>query len=488
MPRKMPSDSPDPSEAPAGASLRPQAVLISTYDLGHQPFGLGSAAAWLDDAGWSVTLLDLAVQRLDEACVADADLVGFYLPMHTATRLMLPVIRRLRRLKPGAHFCAFGLYAPLNAALLETAGADSVIGGEFETPLALLAERLAGGDRDVSARVHSLAKQRFKLADRRSLPGIDAYAYLQMPDDSRKLVAFTEATRGCKHLCRHCPIVPVYQGRFFVVQKDVVLADIRQQVAAGATHVSFGDPDFFNGVGHAKSIVEMLHREFPALTYDVTIKVEHLVKHQDKLALLRDTGCLFVTSAVESVDDRVLVYLEKGHSRADFIGVTEACRRAGLTLTPTFVAFTPWTTRSAYRDLLQIIEDLDLVENVSPVQLAIRLLIPAGSRLLELPEIAALVGPYDEEALCYSWRHPDPDVDALQDEINELVQQAAAAGLGRAATFAQIRARAEGGRGIDLPSGCCAPASPLVATAKLPHMSEPWYCCAEPTARQRNAF
>jgi hypothetical protein len=41
-------------------------------------------------------------------------------------------------------------------------------------------------------------------------------------------------------------VVPVYNGVFRIVQRDVVLADIRQQVAMGAEHITFGDPDFFN--------------------------------------------------------------------------------------------------------------------------------------------------------------------------------------------------------------------------------------------------
>jgi len=143
-----------------------------------------------------------------------------------------------------------------------------------------------------------------------------------MPGGVRRTVGYTEASRGCKHLCRHCPVVPVYQGHFRVVQRDVVLEDIRRQVAAGAQHVTFGDPDFFNGFGHAAELVRTFGREFPGVSYDVTIKVEHLLRHADFLPVLRDTGCAFVVSAVESVDDYVLQHIfDKGHTRADFLRV-----------------------------------------------------------------------------------------------------------------------------------------------------------------------
>jgi hypothetical protein len=236
--------------------------------------------------------------------------------------------------------------------------------------------------------VISLARQKFLVPDRAGMPEPSKYASVVMPGGEHRVAGSTEATRGCKHLCRHCPIVPVYNGAFRVVRARVVLEDIRQQVAAGARHITFGDPDFFNGPSHAISIVEAMHREFPELTYDVTIKIEHLRKQDALLPALRDTGCLFVTSAVESVDDAVLEKFDKGHTRADFLAVAARFRELGMTLLPTFVPFTPWTTLEGYSDLLGVLAQESLTENVAPIQLAIRLLIPAGSRLLELPEVA----------------------------------------------------------------------------------------------------
>ena len=233
------------------------------------------------------------------------------------------------------------------------------------------------------------------------------YARVVMPGGERRIAGSTEATRGCKHLCRHCPIVPVYNGAFRVVEREIVLDDIRQQVAAGARHITFGDPDFFNGPAHSLSIVEAMHSEFPDLSYDVTIKIEHLRKHDALLPTLRDTGCLFVISAVESVDDRVLEKFDKGHTRADFLAVAARFRELGMTLLPTFVPFTPWTTLEGYIDLLSVIAREDLRENVAPIQLAIRLLIPAGSRLLDLPEVRGMVGPFDSAALVFPWKHED---------------------------------------------------------------------------------
>src|SRR6266700_1161390 len=269
---------------PHASSPAPRVVLISTYDLGHQPFGLASPAAWLRAEGAEVTCLDLAVAQFSEPAVRDADMVALFAPMHTATRMVTAILPRIRQLNPAAHICVYGLYAPMNEDHLLECGADSIIGGEFEQPLRQLLRDLRPGlrpARTAGPPAISLARQQFAVPDRSGLPALAEYASLQLPDGQRKVGGYTEATRGCKHLCRHCPVVPVYGGRFRVVQADTVAADITQQVAAGATHITFGDPDFFNGPRHAIAIVTALHRQHPSLTYDVTIKIEHLLEHAE---------------------------------------------------------------------------------------------------------------------------------------------------------------------------------------------------------------
>ncbi len=323
-------------------------------------------------------------------------------------------------------------------------------------------------------RTGTIPRLLFLVPDRSGLLPLDRYATLHMPDGTRRIVGSTEASRGCKHLCRHCPIVPVYEGQFRIVQPDVVLADVAGQVAAGAGHITFGDPDFFNGPGHAMRIVDGLHAAHPQVTYDVTIKIEHLLQHRDLLPRLRDTGCLFVTSAVESVDDRALAHLRKGHTRRDFVEAATLCRSIGLTLVPTFVAFHPWLTLEGYCDLLDTIAELDLVDHVPPIQLAIRLLIPEGSKLLELDEVRGLVADFDPATLAYAWAHPDPRVDELQRQVAALVGVRIASD--RRLLFEEISALAHDRAGIPRRM------VPPVRTAEraVPYLSEPWYCCAEP--------
>ncbi len=445
-----------------------RALLISTYDMGRQPFGLASPAAWLRRAGVEVTCCDLSKEKLAEAGVRDCAAIAFFLPMHTATRLALPVIDRVRALNPAARLIAYGLYAPLNGPLLREHGVTDVLGGEFEADL-VRRVRDATAFAETTASTADLPRLHFIVPERDGLLPLSRYATLQIAGE-RRTAGYTEASRGCKHRCRHCPIVPVYDGRFRVVPPEIVLADVRAQVAAGARHVTFGDPDFFNGVRHAEAVMRGFARQFPGVTYDVTIKVEHLLQHVVMLPVLRDTGCAFVTSAVESIDDAVLEKLEKGHTRADFERVVTLCREAGLTLTPTFVSFTPWTTMASYLDLLHEIDRLDLVDHVAPIQLAIRLLIPQGSRMLELEDVRAITAPFDPASLTYPWRHPDPRVDALQAEVTRIagVQLTAS----RRDLFARVWDVAHERAGTVSTRRDVS----LTPRAAVPYLNEPWYC------------
>ncbi len=454
-------------------------VLINPYELGRQPFGLAEPAAWLKRAGFSVGCADLSLEKLDPDRLREAKLICLYVAMHTATRIALEAIPRIREWAPRAHLCAYGLYAPVNEHLFRTLGVDTVLGGEVEPRLLALAERLRAGEGGPQTEpVISLDKIPFITPDRSGLPSLDRYAKLLLPDGGSRTVGFAEASRGCKHLCRHCPVVPVYQGKFRIVPLEVVIADIRGQVESGAKHISFGDPDFLNGPTHALRVVRALAAEFPGVTYDFTTKVEHLVKHPALLAELKQTGCLFITSAVEAVDDRVLERLDKNHTAEDFARAVGLLREADITFSPTFVAFTPWISLEGYVDLLERLVQLELVESVAPIQLAIRLLVPRGSYLLQLPGFEELLDPFDADLLGYPWQHRDPRVDELQAAVQEFIERAEGDGLERREVFSGIWSMAHDALGA--PS----PALPGFLGTPIPRHSEPWYCCAEPTRRQ----
>lgn len=455
-------------------------LLVSCYELGHQPLGVASPFGFLKRAGFTPDVLDIAVDPFNDDKVARARFVAVSVPMHTAMRLGLRVAARVREINPGAVVCCFGLYAALNADYLLEHGADYCIGGECEIPMVELVQALEvkngaplpaidGVIRRGAAKQPYLKRLPFALPMRDALPPLTKYAWLEHKGQ-RRTVGYTEASRGCLHMCTHCPIPPVYDGRFFIVPEDVVLADIRNQVQAGAKHITFGDPDFLNGPGHALSVVRAMHAEFPEVTFDITTKVEHILKRGSILPELGRLGCLFLISAVESVANNVLQILEKNHTKADIEDAVRLVRAAGIAPRPTWVAFTPWTTLGDYLDMLAFIEANNLIDNVDPVQYTIRLLVPPGSLLADHPEMKPHMGRLDQASFSYVWAHPDPRMDRLQKQVAALVEKDVHAGADPATTFYKVWSVASG-RDLAMVIPTMAP-----DRERAPRLSEPWFC------------
>jgi radical SAM superfamily enzyme YgiQ (UPF0313 family) len=448
-------------------------LLVACYELGHQPLAVAWPAAFLEREGYTPAVMDVSVEPFDAERVRLAKLVAISVPMHTALRLGVTVARRVRAVNPDCHIAFYGLYATLNASHVLGGIADSVMSGEIEAALVDLVRRLEAGGHAATPAPPSraLAKLEFPVPSRASLPSLKKYAHLER-DGRLELVGYVEASRGCKHVCRHCPIPPVYGGRFFVVPVEVLLADIRQQVEAGATHITFGDPDFLNGPGHALAVGRALHDAFPELTFDFTAKIEHLLRHRERLPELATLGCAFVVSAAESLNDTILAHLDKGHTRADIEAAVRLTRDAGMALRPTWVAFTPWTTLEDYRELLEFVDAHGLVDSIDPVQYSIRLLVPPGSLLLDSAALRPFLGELVEDQLYHRWTHPDPRMETLHAEVAEVVAAAADRREDAAITFQRVRELADRRAG--------APTRPISAPAadrkRAPRLTEPWFC------------
>ena len=450
-------------ERPFSAIHAPGAVLlISCYELGHRPIGLTRPLRALEAAGFVPDAIDIAVERLDAEKVARAQFIGISVPMHTALRLGVHLLHRIRQINPGGSICMYGLYATLNADYLLSHGVDFCINGEDSTQLVASVKSV------VKEEPAELQRVRSHIAE---LAPLETYARFEDKDETRT-VGYTETTHGCKHLCTHCPIPSVYNGKFFVVQPDTVLAEIQEQVAQGATHITFGDPDFLNGPMHGLRILREMHEVYPNLTFDFTTKVEHILKHRKHFPEFAHLGCRFIISAVESLSETVLTILEKHHTRADVETAIEIVHSAGIALRPTWVPFTPWTTLDDYLEILKFVDTHRLVYHVDPVQYTVRLLIPPGSYLLNRPETKALSLTLDEAAFSYTWTHPDARMDELHKTVNALVENDARAGVDTLTTFYRIwelAADMHGSRHMPLNSskGRHQPA---------PRITEAWFC------------
>ena len=355
----------------------------------------------------------------------------FSVPMHTAMRLALRVAETIRARRPELPLCFYGLYAQVSRSLTVRSAADAVIAGEYEPGLVAWA-----GGQDAGPAIQ-LTRVMGRVPARHLLPPLDRYARLAVNGEER-LVGSVEATRGCSHRCRHCPVPVVYDGRVRAVDEAAVVADVDQLVAAGARHVTFADPDFLNTPLHSRRVVAAIHRHHPHLTFDCTTKVEHILRHPEVWPELAEAGCAFVVSAFESASDTILEHLDKAHTVADASKAVVLLRDHGIEVRPSWLPFTPWTTINDLVELVDFVVAHDLVPDVDPVQYTVRLLLPEGSLLLGRPAMTPHLGPYDLARLGWTWSHPDPSIDQLQQELVALVEGRVAQSA--AETFGEIDA------------------------------------------------
>jgi radical SAM superfamily enzyme YgiQ (UPF0313 family) len=435
-------------------------LLVSTYELGHQPLHVAAPAARLLADGHEVLALDLSVMPFDEEAFAWAEKVAISVPMHTAMRLGVGLAERVRAKYPRVPIAFYGLYAAVGADRTVGRLADRVIAGEYIDALASWVE----GNADQAVTVE-VGHHPHPVPVRDLLPPLDRYAHLQA-NGQHHMVGYIEASHGCRHRCRHCPLPTVYDGRFRIVDPQVLLADVAQLVEMGARHITFGDPDFLNGPAHAGRVINHVHDVFPDLTFDITAKVEHLLAHPDWVDEMAGKGLLFITSAFEIANDRILGLLDKGHTRSDMEDVVSMTRSAGVAVRPSWLPFTPWSTVADVQDVFDFIDRQNLWSATDPVQLSIRLLLPDRSLLLSVPEILPFLRAYDAAALTYRWESGDPATIELQSELARLAEEGVSDQPDR--VLARMWAAAMGSE---------APTSlGRAGVTTSPRLTEPWFC------------
>ena len=438
---------------------------------------------------------DLAQEGLDAETACWAEAVGVSVPMHTAMRLAVEVARQLRSERDGLPIALYGLYATLNESDLF----DIAISGEYLSDLVSWVDRLERSevddrddDRNRGGRptVVSLRREKPGLPARHLLPPLDRYAKLSLCGEER-LAGYVEASHGCAHRCRHCPVPVVYDGRTRLVHEDVLLADVDQLVRMGARHITFGDPDFLNGPHHARRQVTAFHDAFPELTFDITVKVEHILRYRNLLPDFGRCGCLFAVSAFESADDDTLRRLDKGHSVADELEAVAVLRKAGIEPRPSLLPFTPWTRAEHLVDLIDLVARADLIGNVDPIQYSIRLLVPPGSLLLTSGHLDGYLDYYDPGQLGWTWRSSDPRLDALQQRLADMASSADTGHWSAMETYEFVRQAVAEAISSDVRLGSLPdPEEHLRSTYEMdlrPRLTESWFCCAEPTAQMISA-
>ncbi len=450
-------------------------LLISTYELGRQPVHLASPAAALAAAGVETECLDLSVQELEAASLEGVDAVAFSIPMHTAMRLAVASATAVRKYNPELPIAFYGLYAEVGRDHHLGRVTDAIFCGEYEPDLVSWVTAVPSHEADNSVRVN-LGRTDFLVPRRSGLPPLTEYARLEHEGEAR-IVGAVEASHGCRHRCKHCPIPSVYDGRLRVVGDELVQADIDQLVDMGAQHITFGDADFLNAPAYSMGLLETAHRKHPELTFDITVKVEHILKHRELWPAMANLGVLFVVSAFESVDDRTLRILDKGHTVADMAEAVKIIHQSGIHLRPTWLPFVPWTTPRDIADIFAFLDNNNLAPSIDPVQLAIKVLIPEGSLLVEQPDFAPYLERFDPEALTWLWEFDSPEAERLHKELDLIAAEASDCQEDSRLTLNRMRQTVESVSGVAL-------GSQPDFDFKVPRLSESWFCCAEPTAGQ----
>ena len=344
-------------------------LLLSFYDLGKQPKIISELYQKLNNGTNEIDIVDYSVEE-KTLNLKNYDALGVYASMHTASVLAEEYLRN--KDLPNKLF-VFGLYAKVFKEMFQNCE---------------IIQNLDNADLESLLNVQLNEEYSFKhsVPDRTVLPSITDYSHIV--DGSNNLIAGSvETTYGCKHECTHCPVPIEFNGTFKTFGTDKILKDVSNQVEAGAKHISFNDPDFFNGPKHALKILEALNIEHPDLTYDSTIKVEHILKYPDYFKELKNLNMLFVISAFETTNDKVLNILKKNHSSLDLNSAVEFSLSHSIDIRPTWMPFSPWTEKQDLPNIIKLIEEYRLRETVDPIQLTIKLLVPKNSLILNDPDI-----------------------------------------------------------------------------------------------------
>ena len=452
-------------------------LLVSTYELGRQPVHIASPVSALGAAGIEVSAVDLAVEPWDPALLEGVDAVAFSVPMHTAMRLAGAIAGEVRALRPELPIAFYGLYAGVGPDHLVGDGPTASIAGEYEPGLVAWARKVEGGDGGAVAERH-VGRSDFHRPDRSGLPAHDQYARLEWMGGAR-LAAAVEASHGCRHRCRHCPIPVVYDGRMRVVGAKPVLADIDQLAADGIEHITFGDPDFLNAPRYSLDLLRAAHADHPGLTFDVTVKVEHILGHLSTWPEMASLGVLFVVSAFESTDRRTLEILDKNHTVSDMAEAVTVLRSAGIHVRPTWLPFLPWTTPGDLVDIVSFIDHHELWSATDPVQLAIKLLIPRGSLLETHPAVTPHLSAYLPESLTWAWEFQHAEAKTLHADLDAIAADGSDCDAEARDTLSLMRDRVARSAGVSSPT--------MPESAPTPRLTESWFCCAEPTSAQAGA-
>ena len=433
-------------------------LLLSFYDLGKQPKIISELYKKLDNGSNQIDIVDYSIEEKN-LTLDNYDVLGIYASMHTASVLAEQYLRD--RKLPNKLF-VFGLYANVFSEMFSN----------FQSIHSFDSDELASL---LEVQLNPNYSFKHSVPDRTILPSITDYSHIV--DGSNNLIAGSvETTYGCKHECTHCPVPIEFKGMFKTFGTEKIITDVTNQVEEGAKHISFNDPDFFNGPKHALKILQLLNEKHPSITYDSTIKVEHILKYPDYFQELKNLNMLFVISAFETTNDHVLNILQKNHSFNDLNKAVELSLENKIDIRPTWMPFSPWTEQNDLISIIKLIENYKLRETVDPIQLTIKLLVPKNSLILKRPEMKEYLLDYDPSSFSYAWKYKFPNIDNIQNELFTYVLQHESEN-----EYAQYLGLVDI---LESHTNETLLNSEKYSQRIVPKLSETWFCCAEPNKIQ----
>ncbi|MDA9593325.1 hypothetical protein N9R67_00530 [Candidatus Actinomarina sp.] len=433
-------------------------LLLSFYDLGKQPKIISELYKKLDNGSNQIDIIDYSIEEKD-LTLDNYDVLGIYASMHTASVLAEQYLRD--RKLPNKLF-VFGLYANVFSEMFS----------DFQSIHSFDSDEL---ESFLQVQLNPNYSYKHTVPDRTILPSITDYSHIV--DGSNNLIAGSvETTYGCKHECTHCPVPIEFKGMFKTFGTEKIITDVTNQVEEGAKHISFNDPDFFNGPKHALKILQLLNEKHPSITYDSTIKVEHILKYPDYFQELKNLNMLFVISAFETTNDHVLNILQKNHSSNDLNKAVELSLENNIDIRPTWMPFSPWTEQNDLISIIKLIENYKLRETVDPIQLTIKLLVPKNSLILKRPEMKEYLLDYDPASFSYAWKYKFPNIDNIQNELFTYVLQHESEN-----DYTQYLGLVDI---LESHTNETLLNSEKYSQRIVPKLSETWFCCAEPNKIQ----
>lgn len=407
-----------------------EALLVSNFEGGYQPMTVATALTALVNAGIEVSVLDTYVDGIQEDKLRNKELIAISIPLFDSVQAAIELTQIIRRVNPSAHVTYFGQHATINANRLAGKYSDSCVCGEWEIPLVNLAKYLSGDEdcqlegimtgHDVAQGKYIptyMSRNHFNVPTRHLLPSLYKYPQKQINKllGSEQVVGSTEIARGCHHKCLYCSVYAAYEGKVLVIPESVILQDVQNLVEEGMTHLSFVDADFFNVKHLGAKILRKLHTSYPQLTYDLTTRIDHILENKEELLEMKELGVRFITSALEFPSELVLDEVGKNISISDIEEAVKVLREIGILLNPTFIMFNPWTRIDELSTFRTFVEENQLDSIIDPIQYETRLYLYKGSPLLRQASIQRLA--LTEHEFHYDWKHPDPEMDELFQEI-----------------------------------------------------------------------